>query len=222
MQSTEKPKLTLEYAVRIPRVVAGSAPVLILLHGYGSNERDLLDIANDLPGELLVICARAPRVLAPEQFAWFDLDFSSGKPVGNAEQAEASRYTVRRFVEEVCVRFSVDTKRVFLGGFSQGAMLCLSVALTSGDLVRGTLPLSGRVFPEIKPLVDIEGRREKLKVFLAHGTADEQISIRHAHESRDYLRTLPLELEYHEYPIPHTISRDEIMDMSQWLTRAIG
>ena len=221
MSNIHDSKLSLEYLVRLPAVPSTKPPVLILLHGYGANEQDLFSLASMLPEELLLVCARAPKTLGVGQYAWFDIDYSTGKPVGNMEQAEIARTKVKHFVDEIIEYFHADTSRVFLGGFSQGAMLSFSVGLTFPGLLAGILPMSGRIVPEVQQKITKENAPKQLPVFLAHGTLDQVIPVRYAHDAREYLRELGVRTEYHEYPIAHTISSEEVVAVSNWLGKML-
>ena len=78
----------LHYLMRGPKVASAKPPLLLLLHGVGSNEADLFSFADQLPDEYLVVSARAPITLGPESYAWYQVDFSTGTPIFNAQQAE--------------------------------------------------------------------------------------------------------------------------------------
>ncbi len=94
ISTVNKPSLT--YLVREPKVSADKPPLLILLHGVGSNEKDLFSFATHLPDKFRIISARAPIELGPSSFAWYQVDFSSGKPVRKWKKqspADAEIYT---------------------------------------------------------------------------------------------------------------------------------
>ncbi|WP_197062231.1 alpha/beta hydrolase [Flavobacterium rivuli] len=81
----------LHYLVRQPKIKAAHPPVLFLLHGVGSNEKDLFSFAQNLPDKYLVISARGPLTLGANRYGWFHVDFKDGKPNMNFEEQEASR-----------------------------------------------------------------------------------------------------------------------------------
>ena len=211
--------LALSCLVRKPVGNSPHPPLVILLHGYGSNEADLYALAEKLPVEFLVISARAPHTLSLGQYAWYALDYSSGEAVHNETEAEESRLLLRRFIDQVCKEFPVDTKRIFIIGFSQGAIMGYSVALTFPSLVCGVGALSGRLLEQIKPIVNVErvAGEQKLALFVGHGTLDKVLAVAHAHEAKAYLEGLNISLTYNEYPIAHAISSDEMQDLAEWL-----
>lgn len=213
--------LSLSCLIREPAGDAKHPPLVILLHGYGSNEADLFGLAEKFPAEFLVISARAPHTLSLGQYAWYALDYSSGEAVHDERETEESRLLLKRFIDEVSKKFTVDPQRIFIIGFSQGAIMGYSVALTFPTLVCGIGALSGRILEEIKPIVNVE-RKEggaKLAVFVAHGTLDTVLPIQYARSTKEYILGLDVSLIYNEYEIPHAISSKETQALMDWLLR---
>lgn len=216
---TEKVKPLLLYKLRPPTVASEKPPVLILLHGVGSNEDDLFSVAPSLPGNYLVISARGPYTLGAGSYAWFHVDFSSGKPVIQADEAERSRKLLIDFVQQVKRLYKVNESRIYLGGFSQGGIMSYSVGLTRPDLLKGIVVLSSRLLPEVRPMVKPSERLKKLHLFVSHGLEDPVLSIEYAREAQTYLNTLGLTPEYHEYPGGHTLTDAMFRDLLAWLKK---
>lgn len=210
--------LSLHHLVRQPDVPGGRPPLLILLHGLGSNEQDLFSLAPYLDLRFLIISARAPLTLMPGSYAWFHAELSSGSPRINAEEAGGSRRTLLRFIDEAARAYNADTSRVYLMGFSQGAIMSMSVMLTQPELVAGVVAMSGRILPEIRPITAAPDRLEGLPVLLVHGTLDQVLPIFHGRASRDYLSTLPVNLTYREYRMAHGIDENSLADVNAWLS----
>ncbi|MEO8588618.1 MAG: alpha/beta fold hydrolase [Flavobacteriales bacterium] len=208
---------SLRYLVRQPTVASAHPPLLVLLHGVGSNERDLFSFADRLPGEYLVISARAPITLGPDSYAWYQVDLSTGAPVIKPQEAEHARTTLITFIEELGKAHSFDPQRVVLCGFSQGAIMSYSVALTRPDLVHGIAVMSGRLLEEVKPMVEPSPALTKLKVFISHGTLDATLPVHYANEANTYLRTLGISPGLKTYPEGHTISAAMLEDLVRWL-----
>lgn len=211
-------KLSLQCLSREPKVKSEHPPLLLMLHGYGSNEADLFDLASEIPLEYLVLSVRAPRVLTEGSYAWFAIDFSSGTPVNDKAQAEESRVLLKKFIDEVVQEYQVDTKHIVMLGFSQGAIMSYSIALTNPGLIRGVAALSGRILKEIRPSITKAGN-EQLKIFIGHGTEDTVLRIDFAREAKSYLESLNIMPEYHEYPIGHGIARVEKEELLEWFSR---
>src|SRR5690349_4376595 len=113
----QEKKTTLHYLVREPKIKSEKPPMLILLHGVGSNEKDLFSFADQLPGKFVVVSARAPITLGGDSYAWFQVNLSTGKRIINAEQAESSRKKIIDFIGELKKEITFDEKNVFLCGF---------------------------------------------------------------------------------------------------------
>jgi phospholipase/carboxylesterase len=109
--------LALTYKIRQSNLTNGRPPLLILLHGIGSNEEDLFSFSNQLPANLLVVSVRAPYTIGNGSYSWFDVDRSSGTPVINPEQAEQSRLTLLKFISQAVDQFHADPQKVFFNGF---------------------------------------------------------------------------------------------------------
>ena len=210
--------LSLVHLVRQPIVKAEAPPLLLLLHGVGSNEDDLFGLAPYLDERFLIISVRAPNTLGPGSYAWFDVDFTPQGPVIDPAQAEASREALIDFIGEAITAYSVDPNQVYMMGFSQGAIMSASVALTRPDLVAGVALMSGRILPEIQSLMAAPEKLEGLPILVVHGIVDTVLPINHGRASRQLLASLPVELTYHEYPMGHEVSQESLADVSSWLS----
>src|SRR5437667_6161917 len=210
--------LPLVHLVRPPIIEAGTPPLLLLLHGIGSNEHDLYGLAPFLDKRFLIISVRAPNTLGPGSYAWFEADFTPQGPVINPEQAEASRITLITFLQEAVTSYGADPEQVYLMGFSQGAIMSASVALTHPELVAAVVLMSGRILPEIQPLIASHEELNGLPFLVVHGTADMVLPVSHGRASRQLLSSLPVELTYHEYPMGHEVGQESLYDVTTWLS----
>jgi len=191
----------------------GPHPVLLLLHGRGANEHDLLPLASSFDPRFLVISARAP-LTRWGGYHWYDLiEMGTPDPVTYARGLAA----LQRFVAEVLATFPVAADRLFLLGFSQGAMMTGSLLMTQPDTVAGAVMLSGYLPLEQGLPVNTERLAGK-PVFVGHGTADQVLPIRHGRETRAYLQSARADLSYHEYAMAHQIGPRERQDVAVWLS----
>ena len=211
--------LVLQYLVRDPKIKSEHPPVIILLHGVGSNEADLFSFANQLPEKYLVISARATISLGGNSFAWYQVDFSTGKPVFNFQQEENGRATIVKFITQIKEKYSVDSDEIYLCGFSQGAIMSYSIGLTRPDLIKGIAMMSGRLLEEIRSSIIKSHEVKQLKIFIAHGIQDNTLSVQYAREAKLYLENLGIQLSYHEYNMGHQITGEEIQDLDEWLAK---
>ena len=221
MRTTPKP-LSLTHLVRDPATPGeGPAPLLVLLHGVGSNERDLLDLADYLDGRFFVISVRAPNPLGPDAFGWYPVNWTADGPIGDTAKAEASRQAILRLLPEAVAAYGLDSARVYLMGFSQGAIMSLFVALTQPDAVAGIVPMSGRLLPEALAQKAPDDALRGLPVFAVHGTRDTVLPVSEGRTIRDELSRLPVALSYREYDMAHEVSAQSIADIAAWLTERL-
>ncbi|WP_225321450.1 alpha/beta hydrolase [Rhizosphaericola mali] len=211
----EKPQL--HYLVRNPKIKTEKPPLLILLHGVGSNDANMFSFADSLPDKFLVVSARGPLTFGPGSYAWFQVDFSTGRPVINENQAEAARKTILKFIKDLKSEQNFDENEVYLLGFSQGGIMSYSVALTEPEKIKGIAVMSGRLLPEVKPLVASPERLKKLQIFISHGKEDQVLHYPFATDAVSYLDSLGLHPDFHTYHDNHTINPDMLHDAVQWL-----
>jgi phospholipase/carboxylesterase len=222
IMKSSKEKITLHYLVRQPKIKTSKPPLLLLLHGVGGNEQNLFSFSNKLDDRFLVISARGPLTLGPESFAWFQVNFTGGHPQINEQQAEAARITILDFIENLKSEFDFDEKQVYLMGFSQGGIMSYSVALTEPEKIKGIAVMSGRLLPEVKPLIADEKRLEKLKVFISHGKQDAVLHLPFATDAVAYLQTKGINPDFHQYDEGHNINKEMFDDVNLWLKTNIA
>ena len=194
-------------------------PVIILMHGVGSNEKDLFSFANQLPDSFLVISLRAPIELGKDSYGWYHLSFENGKPISNPIEAEASRLMIIDFINNLKNKHAFNEKRVYLCGFSQGAIMAYSIGLTVPEKIKGIAVMSGRLLEEVKPIITSKDKLKNLKVFISHGTNDNVLPVSNAREANTYLKQIGINSTYKEYPEPHTISNAMFNDLLIWLKK---
>jgi phospholipase/carboxylesterase len=181
-------------------------------------EHDLFGLAPYLDERFLIISVRAPNTLGPGSYAWFEVAFTPQGPVINPAQAEASRKALITFLDEAVTAYGADPQQVYLMGFSQGAIMSASVALTRPKLVAGGVLMSGRILPQIQPLIASDEELSGLPLLVVHGTADMVLPIANGRASHQLLSSLPVELTYHEYKMGHEVSQESLADVTVWLT----
>jgi phospholipase/carboxylesterase len=125
----------------------------------------LFELADQLPAGALIVAARGPITLSEGSYAWFHVNLSTGKRVINPADAEKSRKLIIQFIEELKSIYTFDSAKVYLCGFSQGAISSYSVGLTRPDLVHAIGILSGRLLDEVKPSIVSPDKLKNLHVF---------------------------------------------------------
>lgn len=211
---------SLYHLVREPRIKHQKNPLLLLLHGYGSNEEDLFSFAQQLPDEYYVISARAPYPLPPYGNAWYAINFDAGmNKFSDNEQAIGSRDLIARFIDEITSLYPIDKNAVTLIGFSQGAILSYAVALTYPEKVSRVAALSGYLNNDIIAGEFETKKLQGLNFFISHGSADQVIPVDWARKAPEFLNSLRLETEYHEYPVGHGVAPQNFFDLVAWLEK---
>jgi phospholipase/carboxylesterase len=207
----------LQYIIHKPDSMLGKdQPIIILLHGFGSNEHDLMNIASELPNQFIVISVRAPIQLDNNSFAWFQVNFNGSNRAINTAQEIESRELLQSFIQEISSGY--NTKNITLIGFSQGAIMAYSLALTFPNIVSKIIAISGRILDEIKSeIVDSEDLL-KLKVFVSHGTQDTVMPIHFADSAYNFLAEHKIPTKVQKYTVGHHITSQQINDINTFLT----
>ncbi|MEL0456803.1 alpha/beta fold hydrolase [Flavobacteriaceae bacterium SZ-1-7] len=213
--------LSLEHITR-KSTLAKNAPLLIMLHGYGSDENDLFSFASELPEELFIISVKAPYPLPPFGNAWYAINFDAekGKWSDNI-QAKQSRDLIAAFIDEAIEAYPVDKNNVTLLGFSQGSILSYAVALTYPEKVKNIVALSGYINKDILP-EDVETRDYgHLNFYCSHGSADQVIPVSWARLTPPFLDSLKIKYQYSEFPVGHGVAPQNFYEFREWLENHI-
>ncbi|WP_445720026.1 alpha/beta hydrolase [Flavobacterium sp.] len=212
--------MNLHYLVQEPKIKHDKNPLLLLLHGYGSNEEDLFSFATELPQDHYVISVRAPYDLQPYGHAWYAIHFDADEnKFSDNEQAKESVQLIASFIDEIIKQYPIDSKNVNLIGFSQGAILSYATALTYPEKIAKVVALSGYFNQEIVPENIDTNAISHLKFFISHGSVDQVIPVEWARKAKPALENLGLEVEYQEYTIGHGVSPKNFFDFKNWLLK---
>lgn len=215
----------LEYRIAGEEALEGEGTVLVLLHGRGADETDLLGLSRHLPATWTVVAPRAPFSATPWGYgpgwAWYRY---LGEDRPEPESYEQSLRAVSELIGALPVKYGFDADRLVLGGFSQGGTISLgfSLATAAGHLgvdaprVRRVVNLSG--FLADHPLVEakpdtVAGTR----IFWGHGTADPAIPFELAVRGRAALVAAGADVRAHDYPAGHWIEPQELNDLVAWV-----
>lgn len=215
------PKFNLNYIKRASNLTE-NAPLLIMLHGYGSDENDLFSFASELPEKLFIVSAKAPYGLQPFGNAWYAIHFDA--PQGkwsDIDQAIASRDEIAQFIDDICDNFPVDKNNVTLLGFSQGTILSLAVALTYPKKVKNIIALSGYIDHDILSHKMTPEHYKHLNVYCSHGTADQVIPVEWARQTAPFLKQLNINYQYSEFPVGHGVAPQNFFEFKTWLEKNI-
>ncbi|MFW6045769.1 MAG: alpha/beta hydrolase [Natronomonas sp.] len=201
-----------------PGTVAADAPAVVLVHGRGTNERDLLPIGIQLLEELHVLSVRAPDTLAgPDSYTWYDLDLSGGgldASQPDPDGFERSLNLLAEFVDSAVEEYDLDPERIGLLGFSQGAITSLSALVERPDAYRWVVALNGYLAASHADRVD---RAVGKPVFVGCGAADQVIPADRAERAATRLADAGVDVTFERYPVGHGTTPTEITDVVQWV-----
>ncbi|TPG75667.1 alpha/beta hydrolase [Pseudomonas arsenicoxydans] len=194
-------------------------PLVIFLHGYGSNEQDLFGIKDDLPATYTYLSVRAPMTLEEGSYQWFNKK-GEGAYNGKTGDLKTSGQVLLDFIAQAAKKYHTEPDKVFLVGFSQGAIMSYEVALRHPEAVGGIAALSGRILPVLKSALKPDESLQKLAIFIGHGKEDNRLPYEDGTDADNLLKSLSLKPEFHGYEgLGHNISEAEINDLNAWLQR---
>jgi phospholipase/carboxylesterase len=215
-------KLSLKYIIKEPKIYSGNTTLLLLLHGYGSNEQDLFSFAQELDENLLIISAQAPLKLDSNSYAWYTINFDSAQGnFSNIPEAIAAREKISLFLDEVQQLYKIKSSNTILLGFSQGTILSYAVALNYPEKVQKVIALSGYINEKLLPENLNEKDYHLLDFFISHGTVDQVIPINWAEKAPLFLQKLGIKTTFKTYPIGHGVSPPNFFDFKKWLEERI-
>ena len=192
-----------------------SAPLMILIHGFGANRFDLLGLDVLFP-DVNMLSLEAPYSMGYNQSYWYEIQWVGDDKIINHKQEEESKQLVIDFINnklnELDIKFDKDN--IYLLGFSQGAILSFGVASDLKNIKR-VYAFSGYIDEVI---TNINGFNNKnLDIFVSHGIYDEVIPIEQARQANEILQKCELNrYKYLEHSGGHWIGQDIIEDIKKW------
>jgi len=217
--AAETPALAAKEAVMQPTVVwrrpakrGPSTPLVVLLHGRGADENDLIGIADMLPGTYAYASVRAPVSLAEGGYTWFE-NSGAARPI--AASLRASVAMLRAWLDGAEVA-QFNRERTYVLGFSAGMMMSGALLLDDPARFAGAVLLSGAIPFDAgidAPAQHLAGK----PIFYGRGALDDVIPRELVMQSERYLREKSgAKLTFREYPIGHSISETELEDIADW------
>jgi phospholipase/carboxylesterase len=203
---------------------------IIVLHGLGADGTDFVPIAQELKldpiGEVRYVFPHAPVMPVTingglSMRAWYDILGTEIERREDERGLRASKAMVEALIEREIER-GTEASRIVLMGFSQGCAMTLMTGLRYGQRLAGLVGLSGYLPLAAVTEAERHSANHDTPIFLAHGSADQVIPIARAVASRDALRALGHSVEWHEYPMPHSVCAEEIADLNRWLLKTLA
>jgi len=213
-------------------IVTGGAPEasVVVLHGLGADGSDFVPIAEALDlaavGPVRFVLPHAPMrpVTVNGGYpmrAWYDILAFGGSSREDEAGLRASRNAVDALIAREVER-GVPAARIVVAGFSQGCAMALMTGLRHPGRLAGVAGMSGYLPLAAATAAERSEANRDVPIFLAHGTRDPIVGLARGEASRDALQALGYAVEWHAYPIEHTVSPDEIRDLEHWLVRVLA
>jgi phospholipase/carboxylesterase len=211
-------------------IETGKNPTIsvIWMHGLGADGNDFVPIVPEL--ELPDAAIRFVFPHAPVQpvtinggmrmRAWYDISDSA-----NRREDERGVRASQALVEALVAREKqrgTSASRLVLAGFSQGGAIALQTGLRHPERIAGIMALSTYVPIAEKLPAEANPANHGVPIFMGHGSHDPVIPLPRARESQLLLRSLGYPVEWHEYPMPHSVCAEELGDISAWLGKVLG
>ena len=202
---------------------------IIVLHGLGADGNDFVPIAQELAldpiGQVRFVFPHAPVMPVTinggmSMRAWYDILGTEITRREDERGLRSSQAMVEALIDRELER-GIAASRLVLMGFSQGCAMTLMAGLRYGQRLAGLVGLSGYLPLASVTEAERHGANHDVPIFLAHGSADPVIPIARAVASRDALRALGHPVEWHEYPMQHSVSAQEIADLNRWLLKVL-
>ena len=204
--------MDLQFIVREPENITPNTQLLVMIHGYGSNEEDLFSFRHDLPEDWIIVSYRAPKMTDYNGFSWYDIDFNDAEKFIDVEQAVDSMKAIMKSIDNLKHHYQLEGKTNMMG-FSQGGILTYAMTLTYPEYFQKIACLSA--YPEPKILKNIKGKKEiqHLRFFISHGTEDAVIPLEWGRKAADFLYELGAFFTFREYMNGHGVNQKNYMDL---------
>lgn len=211
------PSSIFTYKVRMPSTLKSDSPLLILIHGRGSNEQDLHRFSEAFTKEMVVVSPRASISLGSNRYSWYHMDRSSGSLVYDSQSIENASKNIFRFTEAIVAKYSLEGRKVYIGGFSQGGVLSLGTGLRHHDYYDAILCWSGQLYDEFKLELQQIDLSLSPKIFISHGNRDDVLPANVMKNDIRYLKSLGFNITEQFYESEHTISRENYQGIVTWI-----
>ena len=195
-----------------------NSPLIILIHGYGSNERDLFSLIDYFPNDSNVISLRAPNELFNNSYAWYDIYVDGNNKFYDHNAAALVRDELFQFIDDLSKNPNIDSDNITLIGFSQGAILAHAISFSYPKKIKNILALSGLIDEKIMKKTSLT---PKTNIYISHGKNDNLINYETSKDSLNFYVKNDIEFKFESYEQGHGINQQNLESMINWLIRNI-
>ena len=189
-------------------------PALFLLHGMGSNEEDLPQLVKDFKETNHIFSLRGPIIHKPG-YSFFLIE-EIGKPIRDVFDKVVAH--LQNFIREAIIEYNLNSEDITILGFSQGAILAQTVALTMGNEISKVVALSGYI-PEFVKTEYSKQSTKHLSIFISHGDYDYVIPSQWGLDSKDYFEATGAKVTYKTYNDGHGVVPENHQDLVEFLNK---
>lgn len=204
---------------------------IIWMHGLGADANDFVPIVHELDlsdcPQIRFVFPNAPQIpvtlnggyIMP---AWYDIA-AAGTDINKREDENGLRLSQQQIEALIAreIERGIAVDKIVIAGFSQGCAMTLQVGLRHPQKLAGLMCLSGYVPLADKVAAERHPANQTTSIFMVHGTADPVIPLQRAEQSRDLLKQLGYQIEWHDYWMQHSVSPQEIVDIGNWLRKVL-
>lgn len=192
-------------------------PAIFLLHGLGSNEEDLIQLVEEFKGQCHIFSLRGPITHSPG-FAFYTFE-EEGKPIRDVYDKMIT--FTQSFILEAIDQYQLDVGKIYLLGFNQGAAVVETLTLTLGNLIRGTVALSGYL-PDFVMNEYKKAPLDRTKIFISHGEYDYVYPIQWGQSSKEYFDEIGVNVIYKTYPDGHGVNPENLRDLVAFIAEDLA
>ena len=209
---------------------ANPAIAIIWLHGLGADGNDFVPMVSQFKAAgcppIRFIFPHAPTMAVTVNNgyvmrAWYDILGADLTRREDEAGVRASQVAIEELIAAQLAR-GIASERILLAGFSQGCAMTLQVGLRYPKKLAGLLCLSGYLPLSTSVAAERSTANQDTPIFMAHGSMDPVVPIDRAVAARTMLASLGYKVEWHDYPMPHSVCPQEIGDMGAWMMRVLA
>ncbi|RBW70050.1 alpha/beta hydrolase [Bacillus taeanensis] len=187
-------------------------PALFVMHGIGSNEQNMLSLVEGLEDKFFIFSVRG-HLSQPPGFSYFTIQ-GYGKP--HREVFDQGIRQLTSFIDYASNEYSLDHNRLYLLGFSQGAIVSMTLGLTLGNRIKGIIALSGYIPRFVKEEYKMKSV-DHLSLFISHGQFDNILPFEWGVESKEFFEKFGAQVTFQTYQEGHTVSLENQQNFTSWL-----
>jgi len=187
------------------------SPIVFLLHGYGSNEQDLFSFSRFLNQDATIVSLRAPIMLNPNSFAWYNIYYSGSVKSYDKEAAKVIKDKLISEMSYFIKKYRCNSARITVIGFSQGAILGHAIAQSSN--IKNLVALSGYID---KDLITFDNNNNT-SIYISHGRNDEVIPFEESFKTNKLLNDHSIKYEFKAFDQGHGVNTENLKSFLEWL-----